>query len=429
MRILWITNVKISADDSNVTRGGWMKGALEGLLKNYDEKQITFCIGHPVAHGKNVINKDNSRVWVFQFTDTCNKKSNIFKAQKEIENIIDLFSPNVIHIWGTENMHCLSAINAAEERGLLGRTVVNIQGLMTPYEKVFFADIPIKYRYLWTLKELYKRKNLHIAKVDFKKRARIEVETLKKAKYAIGRTDWDKACLWEINPNCQYFSCNETLRTIFYDGQKWNKEKMTPKRIFMSQAGTPIKGLHKMLEALVILVKKYPQVRLFVSGPDKFCNKKSSKKLYNLLPGFLKRDSYENYLYSLAKKNGILRNIEFLGELDAEEMKAQYLKANVFVNPSIIENESNALGEARILGVPAVASYVGGVPSHLGKDHAYYYPFNEPNMLAYYISQVFEQKDFQSINVEQSEENSRCDEIKNAFVMYNIYISIENDNN
>ena len=54
--------------------------------------------------------------------------------------------------------------------------------------------------------------------------------------------------------------------------------------------------------------------------------------------------------------------VSFLGPLNAEQMKAEYLRSNVFLCPSSIENSPNSLGEAQMLGVPCVASYVGGIP-------------------------------------------------------------------
>lgn len=41
-----------------------------------------------------------------------------------------------------------------------------------------------------------------------------------------------------------------------------------------------------------------------------------------------------------------------LGPLNEEKMHEQYLKANVFVIPSVIENSPYSLSEAMMLGVP-----------------------------------------------------------------------------
>ncbi len=54
-----------------------------------------------------------------------------------------------------------------------------------------------------------------------------------------------------------------------------------------------------------------------------------------------------------------------MGSLNAEEMKEQYLLANVFASPSSIENSPNFCREAMILGTPVVSSDVGGVKNML----------------------------------------------------------------
>ena len=77
--------------------------------------------------------------------------------------------------------------------------------------------------------------------------------------------------------------------------------------------------------------------------------------------------------------------------MNAEEIVEELKKAHVMVLPSSIENSPNSLCEAQLVGIPTVASYVGGVPEMLrdGKD-GFLYAFNEPLMLAEYISRIFE---------------------------------------
>ena len=84
-------------------------------------------------------------------------------------------------------------------------------------------------------------------------------------------------------------------------------------------------------------------------------------------------------------------NIKFTGYLNAEKYKEELLKSNVYVQASSVENSSNSLGEAMILGVPCVASYVGGTPDMLiDKEEGFLYPYTEPELLAYYISKYFD---------------------------------------
>ena len=42
-------------------------------------------------------------------------------------------------------------------------------------------------------------------------------------------------------------------------------------------------------------------------------------------------------------------------------MKERYLKSNVFLSPSVMENSPNSVGEAMLLGMPVISSDVGGV--------------------------------------------------------------------
>ena len=89
-----------------------------------------------------------------------------------------------------------------------------------------------------------------------------------------------------------------------------------------------------------------------------------------------------------------LGNIHFTGILDEQEMCDRYLKSSVFVCPSSVENSPNSLGEAMLLGVPCVASCVGGIPDMLthGKE-GFMYQANAPHMLAHYVCRIFESDD------------------------------------
>lgn len=80
----------------------------------------------------------------------------------------------------------------------------------------------------------------------------------------------------------------------------------------------------------------------------------------------------------------------FTGILSEEKMIEQYLKSNVFVLPSVIENSSNSLGEAMLLGMPCVATNTGGTMDILEhKKEGFLYPYTEPAMCADYISRYF----------------------------------------
>ena len=108
----------------------------------------------------------------------------------------------------------------------------------------------------------------------------------------------------------------------------------------------------------------------------------------------LRRDSYHNYLAELAGQYHLEDKITFLGKLTPEGMKEQYLRANVFVLPSTVDNSPNSLGEAMLLGLPCVAADVGGVSTMLNHGReGLLYPSSDPEMLAYDICRIFEMED------------------------------------
>lgn len=86
------------------------------------------------------------------------------------------------------------------------------------------------------------------------------------------------------------------------------------------------------------------------------------------------------------------------GFLDEKTMCEEFLRANVFVSPSSIENSPNSVGEAMLLGMPCVSSDVGGVKNLMehGKE-GFVYQADAPYMLAYYVCRIFEDEQLASL--------------------------------
>lgn len=87
---------------------------------------------------------------------------------------------------------------------------------------------------------------------------------------------------------------------------------------------------------------------------------------------------------------GIYQNINFLGNLDAEGVAELLSRSHVFISPSLMENSSNSVAEAMIVGTPSVVSLVGGSCSMVkDSDTALCYPPDDPAMLAECIRMLF----------------------------------------
>lgn len=385
MKVLWLTNVPLSKVKSQISSntiqtGGWLDGISAELLK---QKDIDFLSIFPF-NTTEILRGEIDKINYLAFPINCN-----FEMQKEtFKQVIDEFKPDLIHIFGTEFNHTLNMLQVCEQMLLLEKTIVSIQGLMSIYAKHYEAGLPNKIVKKSTVRDFIKRDNIKQQKKKYAKRGESEIQALKICRNVIGRTDWDRACVSQINPNITYYHCNETLRNAFYE-DRWQYGACEKHSIFVSQCNYPIKGFHMLLQAMPLIIKEYPDAKIYTTG----------KNLLDLTwKDKLKLSAYQKYIIDLIRKNKLENRVKFLGMLNENKMKNAYLKANCFVSCSSIENSPNSVGEAMLLGVPTISSDVGGVKNMLThNEEGFVYPFDEEYMLAYYVCEVFKSKECQEM--------------------------------
>ena len=379
MKLLWLCNMAPGIAREQEGKGGlWMDHVLSDLRQRQD---ITIRILFPGKPGQQGTPDERCSYVSFQ-------NGLPYEYLQELEawfgRELQEFAPDVIHIWGTEYAHTLAMVNAAEKEGLLDRLAVSIQGLCSEIAGQYANGVPAGIQKSATFRDLLRKDNILQQQEKFRLRGELEVQALQKVRHVIGRTHWDRASTEKINPNVSYHFCNETLREAFYEGA-WQYDRCQKHRIFASSCEYPVKGFHYLLEALAEVVKVYPDATVAVTGKSFFA------------PGFkakLRRSGYRKYLEKLAKKYALQDRIEFLGSLNAAQMKQQYLDANVFVLPSTIENSPNSLGEAMLLGTPCVAADVGGVTTMLvNGTEGCVYASSDTAALARHICQIFSLED------------------------------------
>ncbi len=382
MKVLWIVNTifPYPAEQIGIDKtafGGWLNG-LSTSLKKYDNIELAIAT---LYNGKNIKKFDDGKVIYYLIPGIFNEKYDK-KLEKYWKEINADFKPDLVHIHGTEFPHGLAYQNACKDT----KTIVSIQGLVSSIAKVYLANIHVKEIIKnITLRDILKKDNILQAQKKFYKRGIYEKEIIKNATAILGRTTWDYANCKAINDKLTYYTLNETLRDEFYKNN-WDINNVEKHTIFISQGAYPIKGLHYALKALNIMKNKYPDVKLYVAGDN------ITKR--NTLEQKLKLSGYGRYIINLIEKYKLNNNVIFLDVLSEEKILDRLLKTHVFVSPSAIENSSNSLGEAMLLGMPCVASNVGGTMDMLvHKKEGFLYPYTEPAMLAYYISQYFENND------------------------------------
>lgn len=416
MKILWITNILFPAVCKELNLpipvvGGWMFSGAEALLNASKNVKLNVA---SLYEGKTLESKQISNITYYLIPRS--KPNHLYDHSLESywKQIKDILKPDIVHIHGSECPHGLAYINACGNTGV----IVSIQGLVSVYSTYYLGGIPKKeVKKNVTFRDIIRRDSLFNQNLKFHQRGAFEIEMIKKTSHIIGRTSWDKAHIWAINPQARYHYCNETLRNSFYN-HKWEYDECEKHSIFLSQAHYPIKGLHQMIRALPLILRDFPQTKVYIAGNDFF----SANKSWRL-------NGYGKYIRSLMRTNEISDQLVFTGILSEKEMCERYLRSNVFVCPSSIENSPNSVGEAQLLGVPCIASYVGGTSDMVSHyETGLLYRFEETIMLAELVCQIFEDPYFSRklSDSERSTAHRRHDPSVNTQTLIKIYQSICN---
>ena len=95
---------------------------------------------------------------------------------------------------------------------------------------------------------------------------------------------------------------------------------------------------------------------------------------------------FYEYKYGIVAKNV---NVNIRGSVGKEVLVNELCNSSVYVHPSYIDNSPNSVCEAQLIGIPVLATNVGGISS-LVKDGetGFLFPANDPYMLANLIKMV-----------------------------------------
>ena len=377
MSLLWTVNLipsnaasklQISSD----VLGGWVEAML-ARLKEMDVFEITVACKCEGAVFDEVI--DGVRYLSLNYENDLDE---------QCKWIIEEVKPDIVHIEGTEFPHSKAMLFAAKSRNI--PAVVSMQGILNgqynyqcgqlQIDDMMFSRSATNIAAAWLL---------HLRKTRwYAKRMPAEREIIESADFILGRTTWDRAWAYRINPGAKYFSVNRTLRDPFYR-YNWNVENIERHSIYVGNGYYALKGAHNVIMALPELICEYPDVKLYIAGHKPF--EEHDKR------SFFKR-GYGAYLKKLINDLGVGDHIVFTGPLKAEQVAERLAKTHVYVLSSAIENSPNTLGEAMMIGTPCVAAYVGGVPDMAidGKE-ALFFRNDDPALLAWQIKKVFDDDD------------------------------------
>jgi glycosyltransferase involved in cell wall biosynthesis len=347
MRVLWLTPIQLpAAKRSDPTAGGWMEGLRQALQDHEPDVELTIVslgrIRHePFREGNAEYLRVSSAEPVGRLAELRGRwcaRSTQWGAVEECQRIIARKEPDVVHVHGTDSFLGLAL------EGTRVPAVISLQGIMHSYMKYVGAGLePADWlRLSMTRQSMHGYGLLHTLR-SYRSRARTELRIVTLCDAYMGRTEWDRAVLKAVRPDARYYHDDRILRQVFYS-QVW-RDPGPEAPIFCTAGTSPLKGLETLLDAVIVLRGALGRpVRLRVAG---------AVRGSDLWP-MVRRRLDDPRLRS---------SVDLLGVLDAPAIARELQRSSLYVLPSHIDNNANALCEAMLAGLPCVATFVGGIPS------------------------------------------------------------------
>ncbi len=130
---------------------------------------------------------------------------------------------------------------------------------------------------------------------------------------------------------------------------------------------SPEKGLHVLLEAFTAVLERYPDTELRVVGGGSAASREymvdiaDSNEVRRLSRFYASQESYATQLQAMLSP-AARQQVSFIGTVPQSEVFEYCRKADVLINPSLMEAFGIALIEAMACGVPVIGTRVGGIP-------------------------------------------------------------------
>lgn len=284
---------------------------------------------------------------------------------ESLKGVINDFNPDVIHIFGTESNlgYIVNETNIP--------CIIHLQGMLCAVSNTYYPlGISEKnFMSITNIKEFWIRNGIVFNNRRMQISAEREKEHLKKCKYIIGRTQWDREMAELYNPNVQYFHIDEVLRQPFYNAEKW-RYKEGRLTIVSTLSPTIYKGFDVVLKTANVLKEVGVDFVWNIIGINE------DHEIVKIIEGVCNLNSKE-------------LNIRYMGIKQPKEIIEILQGATLYVHPSYIDNSPNSLGEAQYLGMPTIATNVGGIPTMMNHYEEYMASPVVPHSLAIRIQKLY----------------------------------------
>lgn len=303
----------------NSHSSSWIQNLSDGLASNPEIKLHIITHSPAVSVTQNILkNKIHFHVVKYNFPFTnkgfpgyfpLDRITGYYSFAKKARKIIKEIKPDILHVHGTEGAYFAPALKTKIP------CIISIQGIISEYIKI----APSFPGYI---------------------QASIERRAIKRTRYFGCRTKFDSSFVKKVNKNAIIFNLPEALNEVFYK-YRW-KRPSGLSLLFVGSVNRP-KGFEDLIRALIKLRDIFPHLQLKVIG--------------SVTP------TYHKYLNEIIQEHDLAKNILWLGTKSPEEIALELSCSSFFVLPSLLDNSPNSLAEAMAVGIPSIATKVGGIPS------------------------------------------------------------------
>jgi glycosyltransferase involved in cell wall biosynthesis len=183
---------------------------------------------------------------------------------------------------------------------------------------------------------------------------------------------------------------------------------------------SPEKGVHILIDAFGIVLKKFPDTHLQFAGgmdvvPFEFLvGISDDERVRDLVKFYQSSNSKHDFYYNqlLTRLPAIqMQKISFLGYVPTIQIQDVYHSADIFINSSLSEALGMPILEAMASGIPVIGSEVGGIPELIrhGETGLLFQP-GDPDSLAESIFRLIEEE-----NLRQNLKTKAFQEIKRKY--------------
>jgi glycosyltransferase involved in cell wall biosynthesis len=357
MRVLWLVNIPLPPVRARqglppLPGGGWLSATLTALVSEARDLKVVCasrawpapdpfeCDG--VRYVTLPLGRSEGR-WRDVLSNWATREDGA-SLEAEMRGLIADTRPDLIHLHGTERPYAHAVLRAAGPIPVL----VSLQGSVSEcaahfYEGLAPADVIFDVASL----EFVKGRGLVHEWRQLQRAAVREVETLKEVSDVSGRTDWDREMAARTNPRARYWHMDEALRKPFYEARWRGPAEPEPTLVAITSAA-PYKGID-------VLLRGFARIR-------------GRRTCHLRIVGRIEGTALWPSLRRLEAGLGLTGAVDWAGERSATEVAEILSACSAAVCASRVENSSNSVCEAMLVGAPLVASRTGGIPSLVTHD-------------------------------------------------------------